>query len=491
MRSMTIIEDERLLGSELKRRFEREGWQVTLSPNLADARRLILEIGHRPAIVLSDMNLPDGNGLDFLAEARQADCKSEWIFLSGYGTKHDVKRALELGALDFLAKPLDYHKLDLTIAAASRGAKASQRIEDTTNSQARKYHPDSYLGSSPAAEQVRKMLSQLVQIPLSSILIGGETGTGKGLVAKILHYSGTCREGPFIDINCAAIPKDMLESELFGHEPGAFTGAKGKHRGLMEQADGGTLFLDEIGEMDIGLQAKLLTAIEEQSFRRVGGEQKISVNIQLIAASNRDLRGASDRGEFRSDLYHRISVFELSLPSLHDRKDDIKLIVESLMSEFSRRIGKNVHILPDDVLDRLCAYRWPGNVRELRNVIERSVMLATGPELTAEWLGLPGCPASTPSAPSAPSPMAPSVASRAPSARADAASATDEEDVIKLPLDGSLTLEGMEEQIIRTALERQNYNVMGAVRILGTTRETLRYRIRKYNLDRLIEQNQS
>ena len=200
------------------------------------------------------------------------------------------------------------------------------------------------------------------------------------------------------------------------------------------------------------------------------------------------MRGASDRGEFRSDLYHRISVFELSLPSLHDRKDDIKLIVESLMSEFSRRIGKNVHILPDDVLDRLCAYRWPGNVRELRNVIERSVMLATGPELTAEWLGLPGGPASVSSASSS---AASSLASPAPPARADAAPATDEEDVIKLPLDGSLTLEGMEEQIIRTALERQNYNVMGAVRILGTTRETLRYRIRKYNLDRLIEQNQS
>ena len=480
MQTITIIEDEKLLGSELKRRFEREGWQVTLSPTLADAKRLLIELGFSPAIVLSDMNLPDGNGLDFLEEARAAGSKSEWIFLSGYGTRQDIQRAAKLGALDFLAKPLDYQKLDLTIATANRGAKVRQRITDSTVTAARRFSPESYLGDSPQASHVRKLLTQLSIVPLTSILIGGETGTGKGLVAKILHYSGQRKEEPFIDINCAAIPKDMLESELFGHEPGAFTGAKNRHRGLMEQADGGTLFLDEIGEMDIGLQSKLLTAIEEQSFRRVGGEQKISVDIQLIAASNKNLRQAADEGLFRGDLYHRISVFELHLPALRERSGDIPQIVENLLEEFSARAGKNVSHVSDDVRDALMAYAWPGNVRELRNVIERSVMLADGPELPGEWLGLP-----QPSVSSRHQQTVRHAASVAAMDTPASAAPRDNDGTasITLPLDGSMSLEKMEEEIIKAALARNDNNIMAAVRVLGTTRETLRYRIRKYGLE--------
>jgi DNA-binding NtrC family response regulator len=483
MRTITIIEDEKLLGSELKRRFEREGWSVTLSPTLADARRLILELDFSPSIVLSDMNLPDGNGLDFLEDVRAHGGRSEWIFLSGYGSRQDIARAAKLGALDFLAKPLDYHKLDLTIATATRGARARQRITDTARTGAQKYSPDSFIGDSPAATQVRTMLAQLATVPVTSILLGGETGTGKGLVAKILHYSGKRAEGPFIDLNCAAIPRDMLESELFGHEPGAFTGAKGRHRGLMEQADGGTLFLDEIGEMDISLQSKLLKAIEEQSFRRVGGEEKISVDIQLIAASNRNLRAASEQGDFRLDLYHRISVFELRLPSLRERSSDIADIVTTLFGEFNARSGKQVHILPAHVLQTLQSYSWPGNVRELRNVIERSVMLATGPELPHEWLGIsPEINTGSASA-NTRSTAAPSAISAQPT---PSGTVSQDQSGLTLPLDGSMTLDDMEECIIRTMLERHNYNVMAAVRTLGTTRETLRYRIRKYGLEDLV-----
>ncbi|OSQ39587.1 sigma-54-dependent transcriptional regulator [Thalassospira mesophila] len=478
MRTITIIEDEKLLGSELKRRFEREGWSVTLSPTLADARRLMLELDFSPSVVLSDMNLPDGNGLDFLEEVRAHGGRSEWIFLSGYGSRQDIARAAKLGALDFLAKPLDYHKLDLTIATATRGARARQRMTDTARSGAQKYSPDSFIGQSPAATQVRTMLGQLATVPVTSILLGGETGTGKGLVAKILHYSGQRAEGPFVDLNCAAIPRDMLESELFGHEPGAFTGAKGRHRGLMEQADGGTLFLDEIGEMDIGLQSKLLKAIEEQSFRRVGGEETISVDIQLIAASNRDLRAASDQGDFRRDLYHRISVFELRLPSLRERTGDIAAIVTTLFGEFNARSGKQVSILPPAILETLQSYSWPGNVRELRNVIERSVMLATGPKLPREWLGI--TPDNVATSPSTPAPQHQQSNAAPPQAMPnDPAGLT-------LPLDGSMTLDDMEECIIRTVLERHDFNVMAAVRALGTTRETLRYRIRKYGLEALV-----
>jgi len=462
MRTIAIIEDEKLFGGELKRRFEREGWQVTLSPTITDARRVVLELGFAPEIVLSDMNLPDGNGLDFLEEVRKAGGRGEWIFLSGYGTRRDIDRALALGALDFLSKPIDYHKLDLTIAAASRGARAQQRLTDAARSQSQKYSPDHFVGSSAAATRVRNVLLQLARLPTSNVLLAGETGTGKGLAAKILHYGSSRAQEAFVDVNCAAFPKDMLESELFGHEPGAFTGAKGRHRGLLEQADGGTLFLDEIGEMELGLQSKLLTAIEEQSFRRLGGEQKIFVDVQLIAASNRNLRQAADEGRFRADLYHRISVFEVDLPPLRDRLEDIEELTMTVIQEFNVHAGKNVHIVPDKVWNALKSYSWPGNMRELRNVLERSVLLSTGPELTAEWLGLSN--------------------DRSINSAVTPAASADNGNWIRLPLDGSMALEEMERFIIQTALEKHDYNVMATARALGTTRETLRYRVQKYGL---------
>ncbi|GAB4354118.1 MAG: sigma-54 dependent transcriptional regulator [Oricola sp.] len=462
MRTMMIIEDERLLGSELKRRFEREGWQVTLSPTIADARKLILDLGHAPSIVLSDMNLPDGNGLDFLQTVRTAGGRGEWIFLSGYGTAHDIERAVKLGALDFLAKPIDYRKLDLTIAAAFRGAKAQQRLSDAAEMAARQYSPEAFIGSSAPAKRVRAMLEQLAGVRASSILLGGETGTGKGLAAKILHFSGQRSQGPFIDVNCAAFPRDLLESELFGHEPGAFTGAKGRHRGLFEQADGGTLFLDEIGEMDLGLQSKLLKALEEQSFRRIGGEFQIQVDVQLIAASNRDLRALVSKGSFRGDLYHRISVFEIELPSLRERLEDIFELTTAMMAEFNRQSGKAVTRIPHAVLSALTAYSWPGNVRELRNVIERSVLLSQGDELSGQWLGLPAAETGT----------------------RQALAQGDRSDWLRLPLDGSMALDEMDRYIIASALDRHGYNVMATARALGTTRETLRYRMQKYGLAR-------
>ena len=306
------------------------------------------------------------------------------------------------------------------------------------------------------------MLEQLSKVPLSSVLLTGETGTGKGLAAKILHYSGLRSEGPFVDVNCAAFPKDLLESELFGHEQGAFTGAKGRHRGLMEQADGGTLFLDEIGEMDFGLQSKLLKALEDQSFRRVGGEASISVDVQLIAASNRDLRQMSASGDFRSDLYHRIAVFEVALPSLRERSGDIEPLVEAMIAEFNAKAGKHVSNVPGAILSELKSYAWPGNVRELRNVIERSVMLSTGRDLPGEWLGLSPAPAALPDG------------------QEEGGSASGE--WIRLPLDGSMALDEMDRFIIETALKRNGHNVMATARALGTTRETLRYRIQKYAL---------
>src|SRR5262249_21474261 len=460
MDTLLIIEDELLFGSELKRHFERAGWHVMLVRNLRDAEQLLLRSRIGPLVVLSDMSLPDGNGLDLLAKVRKAGDTSEWVFLTGYGEAGDAQRAQQLGAVDFLQKPTEFDKLDLVIAAAVRSARAQRRVGDYTSSEKARYSVDAFIGTSSEARRVRDIVTRVHGLPLSSVMIGGETGTGKGLIARVLHYCGACSQGPFVEVNCVALPRDMLESELFGHEPGAFTGAKSVHRGLMEQANGGSLFLDEISEMDPSLQAKLLTAIEARRLRRLGGEREIKVDIQVIAATNRDLRAAINEGRFRADLYHRLAVFEIALPALRERREDVPALAAAFIAEFNAKANKSVRHVPPDVMARLMAYDWPGNVRELRNVIERSVLLSNKDQLTAEWLQISS---------------ASSILTAAPDHQ-------DSGQWIHLPLDGSMALEDMDRHIIQTALTLHDHNVMATARALGTTRETLRYRIQKYGL---------
>lgn len=462
MDTLLIIEDELLFGNELKRHFERQRWHVMLVRTLRDGEQLLLRSRVGPLVVLSDMSLPDGNGLDLLAKVRSADDTSEWVFLTGYGEAGDADRARQLGAIDFLQKPTEFDKLDLVIAAAVRSARAQRRVRDHTSAESARYSVDAFIGSSPEARRVRDIVTRVHALPLSSFMIGGETGTGKGLIARILHYSGASSQGPFVEVNCMALPRDMLESELFGHEPGAFTSAKSTHRGLMEQANGGSLFLDEISEMDPALQAKLLTAIEGRRMRRLGGEREISVAIQVMAATNRDLRTAISEGRFRADLYHRLAVFEITLPALRERRDDIPDLVMAFIAEFNAKANKTVRHVPPGVMARLAAYDWPGNVRELRNVIERSVLLSSGDQLPAEWLQI---------APAANAMIAPPVWQ-------------ERGEWIHLPLDGTMALEDMDRHIIQTALGLHDHNVTATARALSTTRETLRYRIQKYGLDK-------
>jgi DNA-binding NtrC family response regulator len=322
-KSILIIEDEALLGGELKRYFERSGWQVELAPNLKETKNKLLKEEFHPPVVLADMNLPDGNSLDLLQDIKQHNIVGEWIFLTGYASVADSVRALKLGAYDFLEKPVDFQRLDLVVSGAMRSATAQIRIQEQQKTDTYHYTPESFVGESDSAKHVRMILGKLVETPISALIIGGETGTGKGVTAKILHYNGMRKTGPFIEVNCSALPKDLLESELFGHEAGSFTGAKGKRKGVFEQADGGTLFLDEIGEIPIELQAKLLKALEEKRFRRVGGEREISVDVQILTATNRDLLSCIEEGTFREDLYHRLSVYQFRIPTLRERIIDV------------------------------------------------------------------------------------------------------------------------------------------------------------------------
>ena len=466
--TLLIIEDESLLGQELVRYYRRQGWDVHLAKNLAGARRLLSKDNLEPLVVLSDMSLPDGNALDLLESLRgdQAGAGGEWIFLTGYGSVPDSVRALRLGAFDFLEKPCEQERLDLVMAGAARSAAAQRRLRE--ESAQRRQGPEAFAGRSAAARRVRDMLARLSQVPFSALVITGETGTGKGLAARILHHAGTRAHGPLVEVNCAALPRDLLESELFGHEAGAFTGAKGRRRGLIEQADGGTLFLDEIGELDPELQSKLLKALEDHAIRRLGGEREIRVDVQFIAATNQNLAARVQEGRFRGDLFHRLTVFQLELPPLRARKEDLEDLVPGFIADFNSKAGKRVRTVPTAVWQRLRAHAWPGNVRELRNVVERCVLFAEDEEFPLHWLQLAS--------------LGPGAGQAANSAGASLESVEIEGDRLCLPLDGSMALDDMDRHIIQTALERNRYNVTATARALSTTRETLRYRIQKYGL---------
>jgi two-component system response regulator AtoC len=454
--TMLVLEDEELLGAELTRYFRRKGWEVQLARSLAEARDLLVERDFEPLVVLADMSLPDGNALDLLEKLRQHTSFGEWVILTAYGTVPDSVRALRLGAFDFLEKPCEMDRLELVVTGAARSARAHRRLSDERAFQSRRNTVESFVGRSRTAAEVRAMLHKLAAVPLSALTISGETGVGKGLAVRILHHAGRRADGPLVELNCAALPRDLLESELFGHEAGAFTGAKGRRRGLLEQAAGGTLFLDEIGEMEIALQAKLLRAIEEHRFRRVGGEREIQVDVQIFAASNRDLQEQVREGTFRSDLYHRLGAFRLHLPTLRERREDLEDLVPLFIAEYNLLAGKAVKHVPEGVWQRLRQHDWPGNVRELRNVVERCVLFAEDEVFPEQWLQLGGPAAAN----------EPRV----------------EGDQICIPLDGSMTLDEMERLIIQTALERHDQNVTAAARVLRTTRETLRYRVQKYGL---------
>ncbi|MFT5720845.1 MAG: two-component system response regulator AtoC [Motiliproteus sp.] len=468
-KTLLIIEDDPLFGAELKRHYRRKGWRVMLANSLGAARSQLFDKNLLPRVVLADINLPDGNALDLFEEACARQLGGEWVFIAGYGRVADSVRALRLGAVDFLEKPVALQRLDLVIRGATRTATARHPLPDPLPVDSRRYSTASFVGQSSIARQLRAMLKRLAEAPISALIITGDTGTGKGVAARILHHSGSRHAAPLVEVNCSALPKDLLESELFGHEAGAFTGARGRRRGLFEQADGGTLFLDEIGEMPLDLQAKLLKALEEQRFRRVGGDDEIRVDVRVIAATNRDLAARIAAGDFREDLYHRLCVFELKLPPLRDRLQDLDELVPMFVAEFNLKSGKKISLIGEAVWERLRAHTWPGNIRELRNVIERSVLFADGDELPLQWLQL------------RPQVLVP-CSDRVLEGRGTC-TLHEEGTSIRVPFDGTLGLDDMDRFIICTALERNQHNVTATARMLNSTRDTLRYRIGKYAIN--------
>ncbi|HVF43052.1 MAG TPA: sigma-54 dependent transcriptional regulator [Pyrinomonadaceae bacterium] len=422
-----------------------------------------------PAAVLLDIDLPDGSGLDALREIKARSPEAVVVMVTGNVVIANTISALRGGAYDFIAKPVHLEELRVTIRNGIEAHRLRREVTQVRRERARQFSFDQIIGDSPAVQRMLKLARKVAESEVSSVLLQGESGTGKDLVAKAIHYGSRRDGGPFVAINCAAIPATLIESELFGYEKGAFTDAKARKEGLFEQAEGGTLFLDEIGELELGLQAKLLRVLEEGAFRRVGGLKDIPLDVRIVAASNRDLRAESEAGRFRLDLYYRLSVIQIDIPPLRERGDDMLILAAHYIKQFGERLKlrRKIQGLAPEVAEAFRRYTWPGNVRELRNVIERALILEDAETITLEYLPR-------------------DLAAQTGHAAASPASATSEHaganagDAcgVSLPASG-LSLEELETSLVRQAIERSGGNQTRAAELLGISRDQLRYRLKK------------
>ena len=441
MKTIVIVDDEENVGASLRLVLEGAGYRVELCRSGADLRRRLRR--PHPDAYLLDVRLPDANGLDLLPLV--ADGRAPVIMISGHATIADAVAATRAGAFDFLEKPLGRDRLLLVLKNALDQAALQQenaRLRELVGEGPR------MIGSSAAFRQVVEQAAQVAKSD-ARVLLAGESGTGKELLAEHIHRNSPFASGPFVKVNCAAIPVDLLESELFGHEKGAFTGATASRRGKFELADAGTMFLDEVGDLHEASQAKLLRVLQGGEFQRVGGEATLHASVRVISATNQDLAARVSERKFREDLYYRLSVVPIRVPPLRERREDIPPLSEYFVEEFCRRNNFRPKRIDDDVFEELRAYRWPGNVRELRNVVERMAILSP------DMIGADAIP----------------VEIRL-SAERGSASTLEE------------TRAQAERETIRRALEEAGWNVAAAARALGVERTRLHKRIRTLGLER-------
>jgi DNA-binding NtrC family response regulator len=411
----------------------------------------------QPAATLLDINLPDGSGLEVLRQIRHRQPDAIVIMITANVLVDETIAALRGGAYDFIGKPINLEELQVAIRNGIEANRLRREVNTYRRERAQEFNFSQIIGESPAMREMLMLAHKVAESEVSSVLLQGESGTGKDLVAKAIHYHSSRGAHPFIAINCAALPGTLIESELFGYEKGAFTDAKARKEGLFEQAEAGTLFLDEIGELELSLQAKLLRVLEEGAFRRVGGLKDLPLDVRVIAASNRDLKTEGEAGRFRADLFYRLSVIQIDIPPLRERGDDIRVLAEYYITSFKERLRKNVDRIAPQALNAFARYHWPGNVRELRNVIERAIILEDGNEITLKYLprGLTG------------------------DARVGVESRDTKSDAgVSLPVEG-LSLDNVEMSLVRQALERSGGNQTKAAELLDISRDQLRYRMKK------------
>ena len=456
-KTILIIDDEKTIRWSLAEALVASGYETVDADTAANGITRFRETC--PDLVLLDMKLPDGSGLDVLKAIRAEDSTVPVVMMTAYAEVEAAVDAMKHGAYDFIPKPYSVEKLRVSIANAMETERLKTEIAYLRSASSGGSFFKHFIGRSPAMQEIFEKIRKIGQSKATTILITGESGSGKELVARAIHACSNDEPRPFMEINCASVPENLLESELFGYEKGAFTDAKARKAGLVELAEGGTLFLDEIGEMGITLQSRLLRVLENKTFRRVGGVKDLTVNTRIVSATNRDLTQAIKDRQFREDLYYRLKVIPLQIPSLRERRDDIPLLVSHFIERFNRELGKQVPMPGTDVLDLLVRYDWPGNVRELKNVIERAMLLDAQDallvaHLPAEIRG--GAPLDTPVAP-----------------RASSASVTS----AFFPM----TLRDVERIQIERTLEQTNGNKSRAAAILGISRQTLREKLKTFH----------
>jgi two-component system, NtrC family, response regulator AtoC len=460
---LLVIEDEEVLAKNIKRTLERLGHEVAVAGTCREGERLFAELA--PDLTLLDLQLPDATGLELLPRLCGRDAHANVIIMTAYASVEDAVAAIKLGARDYLQKPLRMDDLRHAVTRALEERQLKTELSYYRSREAKDAAVESIVGRCAPIEDLRAKLRRLCALPPSAIpptvLVSGETGTGKGLVARVLHYNGPRAARPFIEINCGAIPEHLVEAELFGHERGAFTDARAARIGLIQAADRGTLFLDELGALPLPIQVKVLKVIEEKTVRLVGGRSERPVDVQIIGATNADLEAMVRDGSFREDLYYRLRVATLAVPPLRERGDDVILLAVRLLEELAARYRAPRKRLSEDAERALRRYGWPGNVRELRNTLDRAVVFGEGEIIDAGALALPD----------AGRPWAP---------RLDVEVATTY--ALELP-PGGIRFETLERSLLVQALKQAHGSQSGAARLLGMSRDTLRYRLEKFGID--------
>lgn len=395
--SILIVDDEPGILNSLSKILEDEGYEVLVAKNGPEALRRIAT--DPPDLMLLDIWMPEMDGLETLKRVREQAARLQVMMMSGHGSIETAVKAIKLGAYDYIEKPLSLENVVLRVRHALDQRRLEEENLKLRTTVERRYE---LVGLSPAMQRLRQLIATAG--PTSGrVLIAGENGTGKELVARAIHLQSSRRDRPFVAVNCAAIPETLIESELFGHERGAFSGATAMKRGQFEQADGGTLFLDEIGDMSLSTQAKVLRALQEQQFTRVGGTKLIKVDVRVIAASNKNLAKEIEKGTFREDLFYRLNVLPIEVPPLRDRREDIPLLARHFLRSHAEEQGLKARDMTPEAIERLQRYDWPGNIRELRNLIERLMIMAPGPVIDASHVALflqakPAMPAAATSA---------------------------------------------------------------------------------------------
>lgn len=451
-KKVLLVEDEVLFARAVVKRLQKAGFECEHAENLHDAKLLLKQF--EPDMALLDMRLPDGNGLDMLTEFVLKNVNT--IVMTAFGEVSDAVNAIKMGAIDYLKKPIDLDELLLIIQKNEKTSELQTSLDYSRQRDSVANDTVQLIGESAAMQSVRQQISRIAQLSALSdavqptVLIVGETGTGKDVVARYLHAHCVNRDKPFVHIDCASLPAELIESELFGHEKGAFTNAIATRPGLIESAEDGSLFLDEIGELPLGLQAKLLNVLERRMVRRLGSTKERPVLARIIAATNRDLHAMSAEGRFRSDLYYRLNVISMQMPPLRDRGQDILLLANYFKQLTEKRYALPTHEFSTSALMAIQAYPWPGNVREMRHQISRAVLMSNQSQIHESDLGLPTVMTSTMAIPSL--------------------------------MDGPMTLDDAERVMLMNALDQARNNVSKAARILGITRMTMRYRMDKHGI---------